>query len=111
MIDLFDGAIDLKRLHNVLFHQLEAPLVLEVLDIATIARDEAVHADDLVSLGQKEIGQMRPDEPGRAGDEDSHCSVSLAFTPVRIEHRRPGVSYPVPAALDPPPAAATFLNP
>ena len=44
----------------------------EVGDVVGRPGDEVVHPHDLVALGQEPVGEMRTEEAGGAGDEDSH---------------------------------------
>ena len=40
-------------------------------DVVQVTRDEIVDADDRISASQKRFAEMRPDEAGCAGDDDS----------------------------------------
>ena len=52
--------------------QAEAIVPDQVGDVVRMPRDEVVHADDGVAIGEKAIGQVRPEETGGTGDEDPH---------------------------------------
>ena len=55
--------------------ELVALIAREVRDVVGVAGDEVVEPDDLVTVREKAIGEMRAEEAGAAGDQDSHdCS-------------------------------------
>ena len=56
---------------DVVTQQLEALVVEEVLDVATGAGEEVVDAKHLVAALEQAVGEMRPEEAGAAGDENS----------------------------------------
>ena len=41
---------------------------------SVFAGDEIIDADDLVPLRQEQVGQMRTEKPGGAGNQNSHKS-------------------------------------
>ena len=44
---------------------------VQVRDVGDVAREQVVDADDRVAAIEQGLGEMRPDEAGRAGDDDS----------------------------------------
>ena len=55
-----------------MFAKAETGGGLQVGDGTLLAGREVVHAEDVVTGLQQARGQMEPDEPGTAGDEDVH---------------------------------------
>ena len=61
----------------------EPRVPLQVLDVLDRARREVVEHRHLMARGQQRLGQVRPDEPGAAGDECTHeiqCPESSRMT-------------------------------
>ena len=52
-------------------------VALEVGDVCVLAGDEVVDADDLVPLREQQVGQVRAEKAGGAGDENTHESESV----------------------------------
>jgi hypothetical protein len=44
----------------------------EVRDVLALAGDEIVDADHLIPIREQQIGQIRPEKPSGAGDENTH---------------------------------------
>jgi hypothetical protein len=54
----------------------------ELLDVASIAGIEVVHAQDVAAQVDEPITQMRAKKPGAASDQDSvHATVSHGSSP------------------------------
>jgi hypothetical protein len=69
VVDLVD--LDVERERHVVAHQLEAGLVHHVVEVAPGARVEVVDNQYVVALVEQAPSQVRPDEPGSAGDQDA----------------------------------------
>ena len=85
VVDLVD--LGEERLADVVPQQLEARMVEQVLDVVPPAGEEVVQADDVVALGQQPVAEMRADEAGAAGDEDSH-GVNVSWSGAPASRRR-----------------------
>ena len=59
----------LKVLGDVLLDEAVMRVVLQVLEIGRIARDEIIHANDLVAFREEAVGQVTAEKSGTAGDE------------------------------------------
>jgi hypothetical protein len=56
---------------DVGLHEGEAGMIVEVFDIVTATRNEVVDRDNLVAAREQAFAQMRPNETGPAGNDDS----------------------------------------
>jgi hypothetical protein len=56
-------------------------------------RPEAVDDHDVVPFGKKSVDDVRPDEPGSAGDDDTHAAVWVrpSWTLSRAKRRLHGL--------------------
>jgi len=72
VIDAVDGAVDFDRVGDILLEEGEAGVVFEMGDVGEAAGEEVVEADDVVAVGEEEVGEVRADEAGGAGDGDAH---------------------------------------
>ena len=54
-------------------------VALQMLDVGTDTRNEAIDANDVVALREQGLGKMRADEPGGAGDQDSHMDAKYSL--------------------------------
>ncbi len=61
-----------KRVRDIVPDELELRVPEQVGDVLGRAGDEVIDRDDLVALGEEPIAEVRPDEPGSAGDERAH---------------------------------------
>ena len=69
-----DDRLDLQRVDDVGFDQLEPRLALEVAQVPKPAGLEVVDAEDAVAFGDQGVAQVGTDEPGAAGDENDPTS-------------------------------------
>ena len=76
IVDFVD--LDIERKGHVVAHELEPWVAVQVVDVALRAGEQVVEADHLVPLIQQAVDQVRPDEPGTAGDEDAFPAVVKA---------------------------------
>src|SRR5207248_662887 len=60
-----------KGLADVLLHQGESRFILQVGQVGRTPSGKIVHAHHLVPLGQKGVTEMRAEEAGSAGDQDT----------------------------------------
>ncbi len=83
VVDLVD--LDVERKRHVVADELEARMVVQVLDVALGAGEEIVDAEHLVALLQQPVAQMRAEESGAAGDQDALAGVVVAHSgPLRV---------------------------
>ncbi len=68
MPDVIHRPVQENELRNILLDKLEAPVAAQVRDVIHPPGHEIVNADDLVTARQQQVNQMRPEEPGGAGD-------------------------------------------
>ncbi len=54
---------------NVLLDEFEIGITAEMRNVVHRAGDKIVNADDVMAARQEQIGQMRPEKAGRAGDD------------------------------------------
>ena len=57
--------------------EVEALAVAELSDVRLLARREVVEGEDLETLVEQELGQVRADEAGPAGDQSPHAPSRL----------------------------------
>jgi hypothetical protein len=57
---------------DVLLDESEMLVAAEVSDVVGAPRDEVVHPDDVVAVGEEAVREMRSEEAGDARDQDSH---------------------------------------
>ena len=50
----------------------EGRVLCEQVGVLTLAGDQAVDADDLMTIGEQPVAQVRADEPCASGDDDAH---------------------------------------
>ena len=66
-------SLDVRVRRDVVAETGEAVIADQMGDVVRMAGDEVVQPDDRVAIGEEAIGEMRAEEPGGAGDEDSHA--------------------------------------
>jgi hypothetical protein len=71
----------IKGLADILLHQGESRFILQVREVGGTPRSKIVHAHHPVPLGQKSVTEMRAEEAGSAGDQDT-MSRQNAVSPV-----------------------------
>ena len=64
-------SIEVEILCHVLLDKAKALVSREVLNVPRAARNQVVHGDDLVSLAEEPVTQMRSEEPGTARDQNA----------------------------------------
>jgi hypothetical protein len=74
MQNVIHRPIDLDRLRDIVLDELECSILEQVCDIAGIACEHVIHAQDLVAVREKSLTEMRPDESAAARDERSHVT-------------------------------------
>src|SRR5690606_35525408 len=65
-------AVDVDEFGHVVADELKALPADQVGDVLGASGHEVVHADDLVTLGEKALTQARAQEAGGAGDQYAH---------------------------------------
>ena len=78
MQDVVQRPVDVDVVRDVVLDEPEALLPEQVRDVGRAARHEVVHARDLVPPREHELGQVRPEESGAAGDQDSRHQCFLS---------------------------------
>ena len=78
MPDVIHRAVEENKLGDVLLDELEIPVAAEVRDVVHRAGDKIVEADDLVAARQKQIGEVRAEKAGGAGDDGGGLFVFQA---------------------------------
>src|SRR3989442_10358412 len=63
----------LDEVGDIVEHVLEVAVTFQVGEVAGLARDEIVHADDPVALREQPVAQVRPQESRGPGYEDPHA--------------------------------------
>jgi hypothetical protein len=63
--------LEVERMGHVVADQFEVGLIEQVVDVGLLAGEEVVEADDVVALLDESIAQVRAEEPGAAGDENT----------------------------------------
>ena len=61
-------------------HELEARVVVQVIDVALGAGEEVVDAEHLVALLEQAVAEVRAEEAGAAGDEDSLAGIVVTHS-------------------------------
>src|SRR5690606_3630305 len=62
---------DVDVVGHVLVEEAEVLVTEQMLDVREVAGQQVVHADDLAAVGDQPLTQVRSDEAGAAGDENS----------------------------------------
>ena len=70
VVDLVD--LELEGVDHIMANQLEVGIGKQVCDIRFPASEEVIEADDFVTFFEKSFTKMGTEEPGTAGDKDSH---------------------------------------
>lgn len=70
MKDLIDFEQD--RFDDVMPHELEIRVTAELKDVGAFAAVVIVEADDLVSVAEQAVAQVRAQEPGATSNQYSH---------------------------------------
>ena len=55
-----------------------------LLQLNVVVGIEIIEADDLIAAVEQRLSGMVTDEPGRAGDQDTHASHSLRLVQTRV---------------------------
>ena len=83
MPDVIHRLVQEKKLGDVLQDEFEVRVAAQVRDVVHAAGDEIVNGDDPVAARQQQVGQVRAEKAGGAGDDGgglfaSVISISLA---------------------------------
>jgi hypothetical protein len=74
MEHVVDGTFDLQRLGDVVLHEPEPRIRHERLDVSAASRQQIVHTENIMSLGEETLAQVRPDETTPSRDDRSQGS-------------------------------------
>src|SRR5947209_11399828 len=64
-----DQPLDLERLRDVVSDEAKLRVVAEAVEVAELAGDEVIDANDLVPFGEEALAQVRTDEAAAAGNQ------------------------------------------
>jgi hypothetical protein len=64
-------AVDVDVVGDVVLDELEVRMARQVRDVGDVAGEQVVDADDGIAAIEQRLGQVRPDEAGSAGDDDT----------------------------------------
>ena len=73
IVDFIDLHIERKR--HIMPHELEARVIVKLVDIALGTGKEIVGTKNFVPLLEQSVDQMRTDETGAAGNQDALSAV------------------------------------
>jgi len=80
--------LHIQRKGHVVADELEAGMVVEMLDVALAAREEVVHAQDFVAGSQEAITEVRTEEAGAAGDKYTFALLVISHGGLQVGKRR-----------------------
>ena len=69
MPDVIHRRVEENKFGDVLLDELEIRVAAEVRDVVHAAGDKIVNADDLVAAREQQVGQVRAEKAGGAGDD------------------------------------------
>ena len=75
MQDVVELTRNVDVLGDVLLDEVEAFLAEEMRDVLDVPGQEVVHRDHLATIGEHALAEVRAEEAGTTGDQDSfaHC--------------------------------------
>jgi hypothetical protein len=62
--------VDVAR--NILLDESETRLLLQVSQVLAVARDEIVHPNNVMTVGEETVTKVGPEKAGGAGYENAH---------------------------------------
>ena len=68
---------DIEREGHIVAHQLEVRVIEQMGDVVLDAGEEIVKADDVVTVVQQALAEMRAEEAGAAGDERARAGAVI----------------------------------
>ena len=71
MPDVIHRAVEENKFRDVLLDEFEIRVAAEVRDVVHAAGDKIVNADDLVAAREQQVGEVRAEKAGGAGDDGS----------------------------------------
>src|SRR5258707_14150351 len=83
-----DGAFNVNEGSNVVLDEEEPLTAGQVLNVGSVAGDEVVHGDNIMTLGQETVAQVRPKKTGAAGDEYPHGNLPRCESEAGAQLRR-----------------------
>src|SRR5262245_53956309 len=81
MQNVVDWAVDGERLRHVVFEESEMRLVKQWSELHFAARNEVIDAEDVVSIGEQPLAQVRANKPPTARNQCAH----VLHPPVGVE--------------------------
>jgi hypothetical protein len=72
------------ELADVVVVELKPVEACQVLDVAQVARDEVVHADDMMAFGDEPVAEVGAEESGGAGDQDAFHQAWVPRRPMEV---------------------------
>lgn len=85
MQDVVNGFRQFQRLTDIVLNETESRVALKMSNIGRCARDEVIHAHNVVPSTDQSIAEVRTDKPCPAGDEDLHYVTLSADRVVTVE--------------------------
>jgi hypothetical protein len=82
MHDPVDGPPDPEVLRHVVAAEQEPWMAHQVVEVALRPGQQRVEAHDVMALRHQALAQVRPQEPGTAGDQEPHRPTPRAGRPV-----------------------------
>ena len=82
MENIVDWSINLDRLADVVFDEPERRLSISCAEVAAVAGQQVVHADDFVAVTHESLTKVRPDETCSTSND---CSQGESFCHGRSE--------------------------
>src|SRR5262249_13410760 len=79
MQDIVQRARNMNELGDIVVVKLKLRQREQVLDVAHVARNQVVHADDMESFLDKPVAQVRTEETGRAGNKHSFFAHAVIY--------------------------------
>jgi len=67
--------LDIEREGHIVTHPLKVRVVEQMGDVVLGAGEEVVEADDIMTIVQQAVAEMRAEEAGAAGDERANAGV------------------------------------
>src|SRR5690606_36966010 len=81
--DLVD--LHVERKGHVVADELETRMRMQVFDVSLAASEQVVHAQYFMAGGEKTVAEMRAQEPGTAGDENTFSLLVVAHDALLVQ--------------------------
>lgn len=71
MQNVIERTFDMDIMGDVIMHKGEIRLAEKMRDVIGVARDEVIHADNIMTFGYEAVTKMASEKSGSAGDEST----------------------------------------